>query len=139
LNIYLNKSAFKVDFKIDAKYFLNTESVVVFVIKDYELSQNYGLVGFETSTLVDFFDPAQFAYYYTTNTIIIGEYTNLSTRKFILEYQVPMLVKSKTQNLSEGALVSSDFDFSLYGAPYGPLSTGTPYSGNLLYSNLPTL
>lgn len=139
LNIYLNKSSFKLEFKVEAKYFLNTGSTVVFIIKDYELDQSYGLVGFETSTLVDFFNPAAFAYYYTTNTIIIGEYTNLATRKFILEYQAPMLVKSKTQNLNEGALVSSDFDFSLYGAPYGPLSSGTPYGGNLLYSNLPTL
>jgi hypothetical protein len=114
-NIFLESSSFTIDFKVDPMYFLNTGNVVVFALKDYTLQQQYGIVGFEQNTFVANFDPGLFGYYYATHTLVFG-----SNNQILLEYQAPMLIKSKGNILSANQLTKTTLDMSLYGVPYSP-------------------
>lgn len=114
-NIFLESASVTIDFKIDPMYFLNTGSSVVFAVKDYDIQQSYDIVGFEQETFTANFQPGLFGYYYTTNTLVFGD-----NNQTIIEYQAPMLIKSKGNILSAGQLTKTNLDMSLYGVPYSP-------------------
>lgn len=114
-NIFLESATVNIDFKIDPKYFLNTGSSVVFALIDYDLQQQYGIVGFEQNTLTANFQPGLFGYYYATNNLTFGD-----NNQTLIEYQAPMLIKSKSNILSANQLTKTNLDMSLYGVSYSP-------------------
>lgn len=112
-NIFLKSSDFEIKFDVESKYFLNTGNVVNFLVKNYDLTQKFGIVGTEQALWVDNFSPGDF---YETR----GEIALFLASDLMYKYQVPLIVKTKKQALNSDQLVSSDFEFSLYGSNYGP-------------------
>ena len=124
--VFINSMNFSITFDIDLKYFLNTGSTVAFLLKSYDLSQKFGIVGTESFTFVDNFDPLEFYQTLTETILQLGGYT-------LIEYQAPMIVKSRTDVLGSDQLVVTNFDFSLYASAYGP--TNSPYNTFYLFTS----
>jgi len=124
--VFLSGTSFDITFDIDTKFFLNLGNVVVFMVKSYSFKQSVDIVGFEQLILTDNYTAGEFAYYYTENTVSIGPSNNI-----LLQYQAPLIVKSKDLQLNAGDTTKTTFDFSLYGTSYGP--GDSPYALNYLF------
>ena len=124
--VFLSGMDFGIDFTIDNKFFINLGNTVVFMVKDYSFKQSVDIVGFEQLILTDNYSAGEFDYYYTENTISIGPTNNV-----LLQYQAPLIVKSKDQKLNSGDTTKTTFEFSMYGTSYGP--GDSPYSLDYLF------
>ena len=126
--VFINSMHFGISFEIDLKYLLNTGNSVEFLIKGYDLSQKFGIIGTESFTFVDNFAPVDFYQTLSRNVLQLGGY-------LLIDYQAPMIVKSRSDMLSSDQLVTTTFEFSLYGTSYGP--GNSPYNtNNLLESDI---
>lgn len=114
-DIFLDSCNFSITFEIDVKYFINTGSVVTFAIKDYDITQSYGITGFAGYPLPENYAPGVFSYRDTINTVMLGPSAN---QNFIYQTRLPMVVKSKALNFNEGQLLTTQFDFSFYASQY---------------------
>jgi len=128
-SIFVKDSSFTIKFMIENKYFLNQQNEVVFFIKNYDLTQTYGIVGTESLTFTNNFLPGIYSENLTKNTVSIGN-------KILFEYQAPMIIKKREDVLGQGNLVETKFDFSMYGANYAPTSDYNPYNNDLFYSDI---
>ena len=124
--VYIDSMTFSITFDIDLKYFINTGNSVVFLIKGYDLSQKFGIVGTESFTFVDNFTPLEFYQTLTKNILQLGGYT-------LIEYQAPMIVKSRSDILGSDQLVTTTFDFSMFASTYGP--GNSPYNTFYLFKS----
>ena len=112
-NIYLDTTSFEIAFDVEQKVFLNYNSVVTFLVKNYTLAQKYGIVGQEQSLIVPNYEPGEFYETLTQSSLYIAG-------NLLIKYQAPMIVGSKTNTLAQSSLVNTDIDFSMYGANYSP-------------------
>jgi len=128
-SIFIKNANFEIKFTIDKKYFLNRQNEVVFLVKNYDITQSYGIVGTEAITFSDNFSPGIYNENLTKNTVSI-------TDQILFEYQAPMIIKKREDKLVENNLVETVFDFSMYGANYAPLSSYEPYGVDLFYSDI---
>ena len=124
--VFLSGTSFDITFDIDNKFFVNLGNVVVFMVKGYTFKQSVDIVGFEQLILTDNYNAGQFDYYYTENTISVGPTNNV-----LLQYQAPLIVKSKDLQLNAGDTTKTTFDFSMYGTSYGP--GDSPYALDYLF------
>jgi hypothetical protein len=124
--VFLSGMDFDITFEIDYKYFINTGNVVVFMVKSYSFKQNVDITGFEQLVLTDNYSAGEFDYYYTENTISVGP-----GNAVLIQYQAPLIVKSKDFKLNAGDVTKTTFDFSMYGTSYGP--GDSPYALNYLF------
>jgi hypothetical protein len=128
--VFMSGTSFDITFDIDNKFFVNLGNVVVFMVKGYTFKQSVDIVGFEQLIFTDNYNEGQFDYYYTENTISVGPRNNV-----LLQYQAPLIVKSKDLQLNAGDTTKTTFDFSMYGTSYGP--GDSPYALNdLFYSDI---
>lgn len=137
--IFLDSTNFEINFKIENQYFLNSQTndlglpLTTFLLKNYDFSHKYGIVGGEGQTHTAWFAGGVFTYYNTINTLAIGNSPYNSN--VLLTYQTGMLVKSKSYNLNNNQLFKTDLDFSFYGTTYGP--GNSPYGTyDLFYSDI---
>lgn len=129
-DIFLDSCNFAINFDIDVKYFINTGNVVTFVLKNYDITQSYGITGFAYIPITDNFEPGEFHYRDTINTVLLGPSANGNC---ILQTQLPMIVKSKALNFNEGQLLTTVFDFSFYASQYN--NNFTNGNNGLIYWN----
>ena len=136
--IFLDSTSFDMKFVIENQYFLNSATdnngfpVTTFLLKNYDLSQTYGIIGAERQTDIAWNQGGAFSYYDTINTLSLG--ASPFNSLVLLRYQTGMVVKQKAYNISAGQFFKTDLDFSLYGTTYGP--GNSPYGFSFFYSDI---
>lgn len=122
-NIFLEESNFNVKFDLEPKYFFNTDVVprVIFLIKGYDVTHKYGVVGLEGNTTVIDWTAGSFYENTLRNKMLFG-----GAYVTFLDYTLPMTVKTKSYKWSSDSLVKTDFEFSMYAYPY---AGSVPFAG----------
>lgn len=110
-NIYIDSCSFAIKFDVEPKYFLNpsTPPEVDFLIKGYDVEQNYGIVGTDSNLGVVNFNPGAFVALSHGLTLYLGP------TYVLYSYTLPLVVKSRNDVLSAGSLVRTDIELSMYG------------------------
>ena len=122
-SIFLEESNFNIKFDLEPKYFYNAAATprVTFLIKGYDVTHKYGVVGLEANTTVIDWTAGGFSADSLRNVLLFG-----GASATFLDYTLPMVVKTKSYKWTSDALVKTDFDFSMYAYPY---SASTPFTG----------
>lgn len=129
--VFLDSCDISINFAVDPKYFLNTGNVVTFMMKNYTVSQTFGIKGFSYLPVTDDFTPGEFHYRNTLNTAYLGP---PSMGNYIFQTELPMIVKSKSLNFNSDQLLTTVFDFSFYKSQYSAQTVS-----DLVYWDLGTL
>ena len=111
--IFLDDYNFDIEFEYEKHFLVNVGNLVTFNMKNYAITQRFGVTGFEQLTLPAYFSQSEYSYY---NTLI-----NLSLINLIfLRTELPMLCKSKKFILTAESLIKTDFEFNFDGAAFYP-------------------
>jgi hypothetical protein len=136
--VFIEKSTFKINFEYEKKYGLNSFSsissgvyyssplvvgdvdgyiypAVAFWLKNYNISQNFSIVGQEAVLSTENFYGGNFNLKSAQITMLI---LNDLTYASLYSYILPFMVKSKTEIIAAESLIKTNLDFSFNGAQY---------------------
>jgi len=106
---FVESANFTVNFENSVHYFVNNSGYATFLIKSYDVDQKFSIIGGESYTQNIFNVTAG-------NFIDIAASISLSIRNTILySYNLPLVVKSRTDDYQSGSLIKVDLDLSIYG------------------------
>jgi hypothetical protein len=106
---FVESANFTVNFENSVHYFVNNSGYATFLIKSYDVDQKFSIIGGESYTQNIFNVTAG-------NFIDIAAYISLSIRnRTFYSYNLPLVVKSRTDDYQSGSLIKVDLDLSIYG------------------------
>ena len=106
---FVESATFTVNFENSVHYFVNNSGYATFLIKSYDVAQKFSIIGGESYTQNIFNVTAG-------NFIDIAASISLSIRNTILySYNLPLVVKSRTDDYRSNSLIKVNLDLSIYG------------------------
>jgi hypothetical protein len=152
--VYIESAKFGVEFEFDKKNVINSfyspapspspspspinKSVVqdingglypavAFYLKNYKVTQSFGIVGQEAVTTTENFYGGDFIL--KSAQIVLGIWSGYSSQSVLYSYNLPFMVKSKTETIETENLIKTTIDFSFNGAQY-PADPTLDYIGS---------